>query len=136
MSRNKSLLGRHDLEVAKLKGIGNCLYVKKDKDGRRTENYSPTLYAKVTFNSKNDEFYTKFLKGKVQKGEDTELNPKEIIGKRCNLIAATCFESLYVSGSNISLQAKADQIALTPVSSWSREQVVPIKVVSDEEDYY
>ena len=29
---NKSSLGRHDLEASELKGIGNCLYVKKDKD--------------------------------------------------------------------------------------------------------
>ena len=100
-------MGIHDLQVSELKGLGNCLYMKKGKDGNRIENYSPTLYTKVRFNSKNDEFYTKFLKGKVRKGEDKELNPKEIIGKRCNLVAA-----MYVLGSNISLQVKVEQVVL------------------------
>ena len=91
-----------DKNLSKLLG---CVYVKK---GTTT----PTLYAKVAHNPSTGQFYTNFLKAKVEEGESRHLQPKDVEGRRCTVNAVICPDSNFVSSTHVTLQVKVTQVLM------------------------
>jgi len=98
------------------------------------KNYSPTFYGKVRYNPKSKQFYTQFFEGKIRRGEEKRLVPQEIEGKRCDVVAAVCFDGIFVSNSCVSLQVKVDQVSMTFRTEENTEQIVSTEVEEDEHD--
>ena len=98
-----------------LKKFLGCVYVKKGTT-------IPTLYAKVAHNPGMGQFYTNFLKAKVEEGESRHLRPKDVEGRRCTVNAVICPDSIFVSSTHVTLQIKVEpeveQVVETLIQEW------------------
>ena len=132
--QNAESMGRFGLDPLELKKIGNCLFVKKDAEGKPEEGKSPTLYTKVKCNPKTGVVFTRFHKMRVKRGEDPSIDMKELIGKRCELMANLHFESIFVNSSHITIQVKVLEVGVFVEKP--QESVIPVEVVEEEEEDY
>ena len=120
----KETIGRFDLERGDLKKLGNFVYVKKEKR-EVVKDYASTLYAKVRYNTKNEKLFTRFRK---KKGKEL-FSLKELMGQRCYVRAAICFEGIFVNNSVVSLQVRVDEAIVEPIERKreSNECVIPVE---------
>ncbi len=100
LMENKDDLEKYDLERSDMKKICSALYWKMEK-GKKVEGQGPTLYAKLVHYKKDDKFGTKFF----EPNGGPDIQPLELVGKRCNAIAAIKVDNIYV-GRDIRLQIK------------------------------
>jgi len=112
---NKEELDKYDLERSDLKKF-NPLYWKKEKkmvNGKQqlvvAEGTGPTLYSKLIYSKKNENFVTKFYDV-----NDNPIDPLDMIGKYCYSTAAVKIESIFI-GNKISLQVKLYEAVIEPV---------------------
>ena len=78
----------------------SCIFAKEGK---------VTLYARVEYNSTTEQFYNNFF----GRGERVRrLDPKEIMGRRCEVNAVICPESIFVSKENISVQVRVTKVLM------------------------
>lgn len=102
-----------DLEMADLKKF-NPLYWKKDKEtGKVVEGRGPVLYVKLMKSSILYDAHT---------GE--ELDPLDILDKRCHVTAAIKIESVYI-GNRLSLQVKLYEAEITMQSNRPKRLLRP-----------
>ena len=86
--------------------LGGCLYYKEGGG-------DPTLYAKIGYNEEKKKFYARFQKAKVRKGcTDKRIDPLAVENDRCLARAVVCLDSIYVSASHTTLQAKVTEASL------------------------
>lgn len=97
---HKDNLEKYDMEKSDLRKINSALYWKMEK-GKRVEGQGPTLYAKLVHYKKDDKFGTVFF----SPVDGTEIDPKSIIGTRCDVKAAIKIDNIYV-GRDVRLQIK------------------------------
>jgi hypothetical protein len=112
---NKDVIDKYDLERSDLKKF-NPLYYKKEQrtvNGKKVmvnmENFGPTLYTKLIYSKKNEQFITNFFDQ-----DDNPLDPLTLLGKYCHANAAVKIESIFV-GNKISLQVKLYEAVITPI---------------------
>ena len=112
---NKEELDKFDLERSDLKKF-NPLYWKKEKrmvNGKPQmvipDGVGPTLYSKLIYSRKNENFITKFYDV-----NDNPIDPLEMIGKYCWTTAAVKIESIFI-GNKISLQVKLYEAVVEPI---------------------
>lgn len=103
-------IDKYDLDQAELKKF-NPLYWKKEK-GKVVEGTGPTLYAKLIKSSgkkrkteNKDDGNIHFLSKFYDINTGDELNPLNLEGQYCYVVAAVKIESIYI-GSKITLQIK------------------------------
>ncbi len=108
---NREEIERYELtraDMTKTKGGLNPLYYKREKftnDAGKTSwrivpGTGPTLYTKLIYSKKNDNFLSLFFTE-----NDDSINPLDLMGKYCYADAAVKIESIFI-GSKISLQCK------------------------------
>ena len=106
---NREEIEKFDLELNDLKKF-NPLYYKKEKvvDSKTgktvlkaVEGQGPTLYAKLIYSKKNNNFTTSFFSPK----DGSEVDPLSLLNKHCFTRAAIKIESIFV-GQRLSLQVK------------------------------
>ena len=118
---NKDLIEKFDLERKDLKNIASCLFIKKEIKNKRkviVENFPPTLYAKLNFDSNTKKISTPFYKG-VKK-----INPMEFLNKRCIVQAAVIFDSILVSSQGIYLQVKVYELKMRKILGYEHKRVL------------
>lgn len=97
---NKEELEKYDLQRSDLRKICSALYWKMEK-GKRVPGQGPTLYAKLVHYRKDDKFGTDFF----DPNTGTDLNPRDLIGKRCHVIGAIKIDNIFV-GRDVRIQIK------------------------------
>ncbi len=97
---NKDEIEKYDLQRSDLRKICSALYWKMEK-GKRVEGQGPTLYGKLVHYRKDNKFGTTFFHPTT----GTELNPIDLIGKRCDVRAAVKIDNIYV-GRDVRIQIK------------------------------
>lgn len=112
---NREEIEQYELERANLVKFASCLYYKKEKvkneQGRTVllvvKNRSPTLYVKLIFSKKKQNFVTKFYEMDDVEAEEggKEVDPLDYLGAYCHTKAAIKIESIFI-GNKISLQVK------------------------------
>ena len=103
MHAKRGVRGQFGLDPLELKKNRKLFVSKKDAEGKPEEGKSPTLYAKVKCNPKTGVVFTRFHKMRVKRGEDQSIDIKELIGKRCELMANLHFESIFVNSLHITI---------------------------------
>jgi hypothetical protein len=111
---HKEELDKYDLERSDLKKF-NPLYWKKEKkivNGKPqlvvAEGTGPTLYSKLIYSKKKENFVTKFYDQ-----NDEPIDPLDLLGKYSYVTAAVKIESIFV-GNKISLQVKLYEADVEP----------------------
>jgi hypothetical protein len=111
---HKEELDKYDLERSDLKKF-NPLYWKKEKkivNGKPqlvvAEGTGPTLYSKLIYSKKKENFITKFYDQ-----NDEPIDPLDLLGKYSYVTAAVKIESIFV-GNKISLQVKLYEADVEP----------------------
>ena len=115
----KDDLEKYDLERSDMKKICSALYWKMER-GVIVEGQGPTLYAKLVHYRKDNKFGTKFFA--PNGGADIE--PLDLIGKRCNATAAIKIDNIYV-GRDVRLQIKILEAEVTVQSSGAQSYLRP-----------
>jgi hypothetical protein len=69
--------------------------------GKRVPGQGPTLYAKLVHYRKDDKFGTDFF----DPNTGADLNPRDLIGKRCHVIGAIKIDNIFV-GRDVRIQIK------------------------------
>lgn len=112
---NKEELEKFDLERSDLKKF-NPLYWKKEKKmvgGKQqlvvAEGTGPTLYSKLIYSKKNENFVTKFYDV-----NDNLIDPLDMLGKYSYTTGAVKIESIFI-GNKISLQVKLYEAVIEPI---------------------
>jgi len=104
---NKEEIEKYELERSDLKKIFSALYWKLEK-GKRVEGQGPTLYAKLVHYRKDDKFGTTFFNPNT----GVEINPLDLIGKRCDVKAAIKIDNIYIGGQFIRIQVNVLEAAV------------------------
>lgn len=122
---NKEELDKFDLERSDFKKF-NPLYWRKEKkmvNGKPqlvvAEGTGPTLYTKLIYSKKNENFITKFYDV-----NDNELDPLELLGKYCYMNGAVKIESIFI-GNKISLQVKLYEAVIEPINTGTKRLLRP-----------
>ena len=113
-------IGRFELEKNDLirGGLKNPLYWKKEKvtnekgkicGERKVEGRGPILYSKLMFSKKEDKFLTRFFNLK----NNEEIDPEDLINKRCYAYSAIKIESIFI-GARISLIVRLYEACVQP----------------------
>lgn len=96
---NKEEIEKYELERSDLKKIFSAVFWKMDK-GKRVEGQGPTLYAKLVHYRKDNKFGTTFFNPE----SGVEIDPLDLIGKRCDVKAAIKIDNIYIGGQFIRIQ--------------------------------
>jgi hypothetical protein len=99
----------YDLTVRELKNIFTSFYWKLDK-GERVPGVSPTLYIKLMINRKENNA----IKTKYYNAAREVIDPYPYMDTRCDVTGIIKFDSIYVSGSKVSIQASLKECLLEP----------------------
>lgn len=136
LMENKEEIGKGDLEdivlQVELRKL-NPLYYKKDpKTKKVVEGTGPTLYAKLIQTKKDNKILSMFCD---EAGAD--LNPMNLIGKRCFVRAAIKIESVFIGGGGkINLQVKLYQAVVEPIETGMKPllnvQRAPAKMIPSD----
>jgi hypothetical protein len=102
----KDDIEKYDLQRSDLRKICSALYWKMEK-GKRVEGQGPTLYGKLVHYRKDDKFGTTFF----HPTSGHEINPIDLIGKRCDVRAAVKIDNIYV-GRDVRVQIKILEAAV------------------------
>jgi len=112
---HKEELDKYDLERSDLKKF-NPLYWKKEKkivNGKPqlvvAEGTGPTLYSKLIYSKKKENFVTRFYDQ-----NDEPIDPLDLLGKYSYVTAAVKIESIFI-GNKISLQVKLYEADVEPM---------------------
>jgi len=103
---NKDEIEKYDLQRSDLRKICSALYWKMEK-GKRVDGHGPTLYGKLVHYRKDDKFGTTFF----HPISGIEINPIDMIGKRCDVRAAVKIDNIYV-GRDVRIQIKLMEAAV------------------------
>lgn len=134
LMENKEEIGKGDLEdivlQVELRKL-NPLYYKKDpKTKKVVDGSGPTLYAKLIQTKKDNKILSMFCD---EAGDD--LNPMNLIGKRCFVRAAIKIESIFIGGK-INLQIKLYQAVVEPIETGMKPllniQRAPAKMIPSD----
>jgi len=104
---NKEEIEKYELERSDLKKIFSAVYWKMDK-GKRVPGQGPTLYAKLVHYRKDNKFGTTFF----NPVSGVEINPLDLIGKRCDVKAAIKIDNIYIGGQFIRIQVNVLEAAV------------------------
>jgi hypothetical protein len=104
---NKEEIEKYELERSDLKKIFSAVYWKMDK-GKRIEGQGPTLYTKLVHYRKDNKFGTVFF----NPISGVEINPLDLIGKRCDVKAAVKIDNIYIGGQFIRIQINVLEAAV------------------------
>ena len=104
---NKEEIEKYELERSDLKKIFSAVYWKMDK-GKRIDGQGPTLYAKLVHYRKDNKFGTTFFNPE----SGVEINPLDLIGKRCDVKAAIKIDNIYIGGQFIRIQINVLEAAV------------------------
>ena len=94
------------MQRSDLRKICSALYWKMEK-GKRVDGHGPTLYGKLVHYRKDDKFGTTFF----HPTSGIEINPIDMIGKRCDVRAAVKIDNIYV-GRDVRIQIKLMEAAV------------------------
>lgn len=109
---------KYDLDASDLKKF-NPLFWKMEK-GKIVEGRGPMLYVKVMYNKRNDHITSLF----IDENTNEELDPFQLLNKRCYVTAAIKFESIFI-GNKISLQVKLYEAVVKVVDNSIRGLLRP-----------
>ena len=121
---HKDELEKWELDMSELKKFGNCMYWKRDK-GRIVPDLGPTLYVKL-MTQKRAGITTKFYKGRG------EMDPMDLKGNYCKIIAAVKPESIFVGGAKITLIVKLKEAEVNLLGQ-SQKRLLPIRTLPEKE---
>jgi hypothetical protein len=121
---NKDELEKWELDGADLKKFGNCMYWKKDK-GAIVPGVGPTLYVKL-MTQKRAGITTKFYRGRG------EMDPLELKGNYCKIVAAVKIESIFVGGAKITLIVKLKE-AEVQLLGQSQKRLLPLRSIPERQ---
>ena len=128
---HKEELDKYDLERNDLKKF-NPLYWKKEKkivNGKPqlviAEGTGPTLYSKLIYSKKKENFVTRFYDQ-----NDEPIDPLDLLGKYSYVTAAVKIESIFI-GNKISLQVKLYEADVEPMQAGMKRLLSRPTAVTD-----